>query len=132
MNLAFVFLRKFWISILLCTAIFALCFMNTDPLPVAPLPDFDKLVHILMFMGLSGAIFFDNTCYLRQSIRKRRIFFGSFLLPVLIGGLIEIVQALTSYRTGDWGDFFSNAIGALIGSLICFLINRFLKPAING
>jgi len=131
MNLAFVFFRKFWISILLYTVILVLCFMNTASLPKSPMPNFDKFVHFLMFMGLSGAAFFDNTRYLRQSIRKRRIFWGSFLLPVLMGGLIEITQRYFG-RTGDWFDFFSNVIGTLIGILICLLINHFLKPATNG
>jgi VanZ family protein len=104
--------------------------MNTESLPSAPVIDFDKLVHLLMFMGLSGLVFFDNTKRLKQSISRQRVAWGSFLFPTLFSGAIEIGQEyLTVNRTGDWFDFLFDGIGALIGILICFLINRRLKPA---
>ena len=121
------FIQKFWISSALCIAILVLCFMKTDALPKSPMTNFDKLVHALMFMGLSGAIFFDNTRYLRQAVGWQRIFWGSFLFPVLIGGLVEIIQTFLSYRSGDWWDFFWDVIGAMTGFLICLAINRWLK-----
>ena len=120
-------IRKFWISSALCIIILALCFINTGSLPEAPMTNFDKLVHALMFMGLSGAVFFDNTRYLRQATVGRRIFWGSLLLPVLMGGLIEIVQIFLPYRSGDWWDFFYDAVGALAGFGICVWINCWLK-----
>ena len=124
------FIRKFWISIAVCIAILVLCFMPTADLPEAPMTDFDKLVHALMFMGVSGVVFFDNTRYLRQRAGKQRIFWGSLLFPVLMGGLIEIGQgALTTYRSGDWWDFFFDVVGAAFGFLVCLGINRWLKPA---
>ena len=122
-------IRKFWISSTLCIAILVLCFINTGSLPEAPMTNFDKLVHALMFMGLSGAVFFDNTRYLRQSIGWQRLFWGSLLFPVLTGGLIEIVQIYLPYRSGEWWDFIFDGIGAAAGFVICLLINSRLKPA---
>ena len=128
----FAFIRKFWISIVFCIAIIVLCFMSAQSLPRVSISNLDKFVHYLMFWGLSGAVFFDNTYYLRQATSVQRIFWGSFLFPVLMGGLIEILQGvLTSYRFGDWWDFFYDVVGAVIGFLICLLINCWLKPAIN-
>jgi VanZ family protein len=102
--------------------------MNPAPLPGAPMPDFDKVVHLLMFMGLSGTIFFDNTCYLRKRIICQRLVLGSFLFPVLFSGMIEIIQEkFTTTRSGDWMDFLFDGIGSLIGFLICLLINKRLK-----
>jgi VanZ family protein len=90
--------------------------------------DFDKLVHLLMFLGLSGTVFFDNTKYLRKQISRRRIILGSFLLPTLISGGIELLQEyFTPYRTGDWRDFLYDGIGAFLGLVICLAINRRLK-----
>ena len=124
------FVRKFWISIAVCMIILVLCFMNTKSLPKTTLKDADKYVHFLMFLGLSGAVFFDNTRYLRQTVRRQRIFWGSFLFPALLGGLIEIIQGVfIPYRSGDWRDFLFDCIGPGIGFLICLLINRWLKPA---
>ena len=124
---SFALIRKFWMSSVFCIVILILCFMNTGPLPEAPMTNFDKLVHALMFLGLSGAVFFDNTRYLRRATNGRRVFSGSFLFPVLVGGLIEIVQIFLPYRTGDWWDFFYDAVGAMAGFLICLLINRWLR-----
>jgi VanZ family protein len=103
--------------------------MNTEPLPNAPIDNFDKLVHLIMFMGLSGAVFFDNTRYLKQKISLQRIFCGSFLFPTIFSGLIEIMQEhFTTTRSGDWMDFLSDGIGAFLGILICWQINRRLQP----
>ena len=123
----FALIRKFWISSALCVVILVLCFVNTSSLPEAPMSNFDKLVHALMFLGLSGAVFFDHTRYLRQSIGGLAVFSGSLLFPVLMGGLIEFVQIFLPYRTGDWGDFFYDVIGAMAGFLLALLINRWLK-----
>jgi VanZ family protein len=102
--------------------------MNTQELPAAPMTNFDKLVHLIMFMGLSGIIFFENTRYLRKQIGKQRIIWGSFVFPTLFSGAIEIGQEyLTTCRTGDWMDFLFDAIGAGIGLGICWLINKRLK-----
>jgi VanZ family protein len=122
-------LKKYWLTILLLVVIFILCFINPSDFPKAPVYNFDKIVHALMFMGLSGVIFFDNTRYLRSRISEIRIFSGTFLFPVAIGGLIEILQRyLTKTRTGDWMDFLYDVIGVIIGMEIAFIINHcFLK-----
>jgi len=120
-------LKKYLLSILVILTIFILCLMNTEPLPPSPMTNFDKLVHTVMFLGLSGVIFFDNTGYLRFPISKIRIFLSVFLLPVAIGGLIEIMQEyLTITRSGDWFDFLFDTLGALFGMMIAFIINRWL------
>ena len=121
-----VFLKKYWLSTLFLLAIFILCFINTTSLPAPPTLNFDKIVHAILFLGLSGVIFFDNTGYLRFPISKVRIFLTSFLFPVAIGGLIEILQSyLTKTRSGDWFDFLFDGIGAFFGWGIALLINRY-------
>ncbi|KAA6302681.1 MAG: hypothetical protein EZS26_001188 [Candidatus Ordinivivax streblomastigis] len=81
-----------------------------------------------MFLGLSGTVFFDNTAYLKRKTGAVRIALGSFLFPVVLSGLIEIMQEyLTATRSGDWMDFLFDVIGALLGSLICRSIDRRLR-----
>ena len=119
-------LKKYWLSILVILVIFILCFMNPAPLPKPPVRNFDKWVHTLLFLGLAGVIFFDNTSHLRFSISKLRIFLGSFLIPTAIGGLIEIMQTcLTRSRSGDWFDFLFDGIGAFLGIGIALFINHY-------
>jgi VanZ family protein len=105
--------------------------MKMDNMPQAPMTHFDKLVHTLLFFGLSGVVFFDNTRYLRQSTPLQRIFFGSFLFPVFFGGMIEVLQGY-AHRSGDWMDFLFDAIGVVAGILICWLINTRLKSPTDG
>jgi VanZ family protein len=102
--------------------------MNTAPLPSVPMTNFDKIVHLLMFLGLSGVVFFDNTKYCRRRISYQRLVLGSFLFPVVFSGLIEIIQEyFTTNRTGDWMDFLFDGIGGLLGLAICLKINSRLK-----
>jgi len=120
-------LKKYWLSTLVLLIIFVLCFMKTTSLPAPPVLNFDKVVHTIMFLGLSGVIFFDNTRYLRSPISKVRIFWSTFIFPIALGGLIEILQAdLTTYRTGDWFDFLFDIVGALIGWGIASRINHYV------
>jgi len=120
-------LKKYWLTALVLLIIFVLCFMKTSSLPAPPVRNFDKAVHALMFLCLSGVIFFDNTRYFRFPISKMRIFWSTFIFPIALGGLIEIMQAdLTTYRSGDWFDFLYDIVGALIGWGIASLINRYL------
>jgi VanZ family protein len=120
--------KTYWISILLCIIILILCFINAKDLPEAPMSNFDKLAHLLMFLGLSGTVFFDNTNYLRKRISSRRIFWGSFVFPLSLSGIIEIMQEyLTTTRSGDWMDFLFDGIGSFIGLIICVVLNKYLK-----
>ncbi|MDR2683520.1 MAG: VanZ family protein [Dysgonamonadaceae bacterium] len=128
----FVSIGRFWITLTTCIVILVLCFINVEMAPAAPMTNFDKLAHAVMFAGLSGVVFFDNTRYLRRAIRFRRIFSGSFLFPVVFGGLIEIVQGYaTPHRSGDWMDFLFDAMGVGVGLLSCWRINRRLNPPAN-
>ncbi|MDL2224405.1 VanZ family protein [Bacteroidales bacterium OttesenSCG-928-M06] len=122
------FIKKYWISLFLSLVIIVLCFMNTEPMPDVPMTNFDKLVHFLMFLGLSGTIFFENSSYFKKQVSYQRIVWGSFFFPTVFSGLIELMQEYVSpYRTGDWMDFLYDAIGAFVGLAICMKINSRLK-----
>jgi VanZ family protein len=112
--------------------------MSTTSLPEVPMSNFDKVVHLIMFLGLSGVVFFDNTLRLKNRISYQRIVLGSFLFPTLFSGAIELMQEyfttdklmqeyFTTDRTGDWKDFLFDAIGGFIGLAICVAINKRLK-----
>ncbi|MDR1371624.1 MAG: VanZ family protein [Dysgonamonadaceae bacterium] len=122
------FLKKYWISISVNVAVLTVCMIKPPEVEGLPVTNFDKLIHLLLFMGISGITFFDNTSYLRKKISLLRIFLGSFIFPLVFGGLIEVLQAtLTSSRSGDWTDVGFDAIGAIIGMMTCVLINVRIK-----
>ena len=117
-------LKKFCFSILFCLLILVACLMNLSPLPSDPMTNFDKLVHCAMFFCLSGLVYFENTNRLKQSVKLRRIFWGTLVFPILFGGIIELIQNyLSVYRTGDWLDFLWNSIGATLAFGLALYIN---------
>jgi VanZ family protein len=121
-----IFLRKYWLSIITVLVILVLSLMSAEPLPPQPMQNFDKLVHITMFFGLSSVIFFDSTSRLSFPTGVKQIFYWVFIFPVVLGGLIEIMQdSFTTTRYGDWLDFLFNVIGSSFAFLITLIINRF-------
>lgn len=65
---------------------------------------------------------------------KRKFSWAARIVMLLsataLGGAMELVQAyLTTCRSGDWIDFEADAVGALIGLLVCVGLNWKLKKA---
>lgn len=126
-------LRYQWIPTIIALIIFYLCCL----IPPSDVPEVeldlpfgtDKVVHFLMYFGLSGAsalfYIYDN----KGNIRMNKLLIGAFLIPILYGGLIEILQAnFFAPRSGDWNDFFADILGSLAALPIVLLYrNKLLK-----
>lgn len=124
-------MKKFFlnlpISLVVLIAIFYLSFFKPSSTPQIEIPNLDKLAHFCMYFGLSMMVWLDLFRY-----KKVQPILGwtlGFILPVMISGIIEILQStLTTYRGGDWFDFLANSIGALSASLFMYyLVIPFLK-----
>lgn len=77
----------------------------------------DKLTHLLLFFGFTLLLS-------RTSFVKRKIFL--FLIPVLIGLIIEVLQELSGWgRTFEWADVLANAAGALLAMIL--IVGNFFK-----
>lgn len=86
----------------------------------------DKLVHFCMYFGLA---FVTGTTYVLLKNGKiifLRLLFFAFLLPVIYGGIIELLQGQYFNRSAEWGDFFANTIGAFVGVIFTLLIRAFI------
>jgi VanZ family protein len=100
-----------WLAI-----IAVLCFMPAEDIPQTPLfriPHFDKIVHFGMYFILA--------VLLSRPVKTVRlpVWLSTLLISVFIGGLIEILQyAITNSRSANWGDFFADFVGAIIGLLV--------------
>jgi len=66
----------------------------------------DKLDHFTAYFGLS------LLATLAWGLRRSLVWV--FLGVVALGGSLEIAQILVG-RDGEWGDFFANDLGALLG-----------------
>jgi len=69
----------------------------------------DKLDHFTAYFGL--AVLATLAWGLRRSL------VWVFLAVVALGGGLEIIQTLVG-RDGEWGDFFANDLGALLGLVL--------------
>lgn len=89
----------------------------------------DKWVHFIMYGGLCGVIWIEYLrCHRRSEYSTVRLFAGAWLLPAIMGGVLELLQAYcTATRSGDWLDFAANTIGVTLAAVIMLPIATFFK-----
>jgi len=124
-------LRYGWIPVIIALVIFYLCCL----IPVDDIPEvevdfgipFDKLAHFFMYMGLSGATALYYIYDRKGNINIFAFIIGVIILPILYGGLIEIVQSMYFYpREGDWFDFLADSLGVLASLPFAYYLRKWL------
>lgn len=120
-------LRKNIISIFLALVILWLSMANQhtfDKVSFKTIPNFDKLVHFMMYFGLMSVILFEN----RAFIKGLRQMFLLSVIPIVYGIIIEFMQAfLTTTRSGSFGD----AMCDIFGVAASLLLANWLLPRIK-
>ena len=118
------FLRRYPLTLLCVAAVWYLSLYRVPPPPVHLFSWFDKLVHCLMYASISALVWVEYGRQHRQT-RVRPIVVAAWLMPVAMGGLVELAQAyLTTYRSGEWLDFVANSVGATLSSLVGAAVYR--------
>lgn len=116
-------IRTYPVSCLLLAAIWVLCFCTPPHTPLDNVAFIDKWTHIVMYASTCAAIWIE---YLRahNTLSRRRLFVWAWLAPVLMSGLIELLQAYCTggRRSGDWLDFAANTAGATMAAVIGILV----------
>jgi VanZ family protein len=83
---------------------------------------FDKVTHCGLFFVL---VTFIGAGYLRKNNLNTLTLlsaFGITLLAIIYGGVIELLQRyIFTWRSGEWPDFFCDAIGACM-AMFCILV----------
>jgi len=119
--------RKYPLSCLCIAVIWVLCFCTPPHTPLDNVAFIDKWTHIVMYAGTCSVIWFE---YMRghKAADRKKLFVWAWLAPVLMSGLIEILQAYCTggRRSGDWLDFAANTTGATLASVawITYLLMR--------
>lgn len=94
------------------------------------IPYFDKIVHFLMYFVFS-VIYISEKFSASNNCRRRPLptYIIAFVLSLVIGGMIELIQAyMTNYRSGEFLDWFSDIAGCLSAIVITeFVRLAFLK-----
>ena len=117
------YLKRYPFSCALLVAIWVVCLI---PIPdIEPLHGFnllDKWTHFVMY-----GVFSFVVCY-----EHKRISWHTIVLPILMGGMIELAQAyLTTCRSGEWLDLLANSIGVIIGNTLYSLVKG-LRSKLKG
>lgn len=123
------FIGDYPLSLLLTVIIWVLCFINVPETPLENITLMDKWTHIAMYLVLGIVIFWESNRKRKramppvQEMKKAKVVLWTFVLPTLMGGLIEILQANCTggRRSGDWLDFAADSIGAALALAIRML-----------
>lgn len=104
----------FWALLLLVST---LSLLPGDYLPPQAFSFWDKAQHALAFAALGA-------CGLLAYPRHP----GRVLVGLLLyGGAIELAQATTTWRFGDWQDWFADAVGLAAGAVVAWGLHRFVR-----
>ena len=123
--------RYTWPPAIVAIIIFYLCCL----IPPDDVPDIgfdffiptDKIVHFLMYLGLAGIASLNYIYDKKGHVIILKLVVFAILIPVLYGGLIEILQAeFFPPRTGDWYDFLADTLGVLASLPFSLWFRRFL------
>ena len=117
-----VFMRKllsyYPISTISVIVIWVLCLIPIPDTPLNQISLIDKWTHFVLYGGLCSVIWAEYGKRHAHPLNKRA-FVYALLLPVVMGGLVEIVQATCTggTRSGDVMDWLADNIGVAMGQL---------------
>ena len=123
-----IYIKRYPLSLLCIVLIWYLCIWFLPPeLPLKDVKFIDKWTHFVMYGGTCSVIWYE---YLRSHsrINSLRLFLLAWLAPVLMSGVIELVQAYcTTNRAGEWLDFAANTTGCSLGAIIGLCMLRWWR-----
>lgn len=98
------------------------CIVNVESLPVPEkVFQYDKIAHFGMFFALSAVIYFDYYRLHKGKPNKVRWILLGLVVPVIYGGLIEIIQEQFFGRSGELMDFVADFLGSLTATFFAFV-----------
>lgn len=113
------FIKQYTLSFICMVVIWILCLVPIPETPLSQINMVDKWTHIVMFGGWCTVLWLEYGLH-HQVINMKRTIPYAIIFPILMGGLIEIVQQTCTRgnRSGDFIDFIADAIGVLLGAAI--------------
>lgn len=130
MNLIHHSLIKYPFSCFIVFITWILCFMTIPETPLSSVSFIDKWTHSLIYLvlGLSVCIEYLRTT---KETSLKFVLIWVWLLPIIMGGLIEILQSncTNGNRSGEWLDFFADAMCSTIALVIGILLVRYRSKA---
>ena len=106
----------FWLSVIMLTI------ASLVPVQLLPPQSFDVWDKAQHALGFGWLAFFGLLSYPQRPTRV-----AGYLLAH--GALIELAQAATGWRYGEWSDLTADGVGILLGTLVWWILRRGLRPA---
>ena len=112
-------IRRYPISCFCIAAIWILCLIPIPETPLNNISFIDKWTHFVFYGGLCSIIWLEYGLR-HKNINRKKAFLWIVAAPIIMGGLIEIVQATCTggNRSGDIMDWAADTVGVVIGQLI--------------
>jgi VanZ family protein len=111
-------LFQYWESLIITLGILYLSFAPPSTFNGVPTFEYeDKLVHLLMYAGLTSILIFDFRKKSKYDyVNKLKFVFVCLIFPVFLGGAVEILQPMYfAPRSAEWTDWLSDIIGVVLG-----------------
>ncbi|MBQ9200855.1 MAG: VanZ family protein [Bacteroidales bacterium] len=125
-------LPRFTLTVLWTIVIVVACLINLSDIPdeVPTFEGMDKVVHFLFYFVLSLVFIWEyhhRRNLFRSDGRELRLFTLTLLLTAILGGGIEYLQSLTSYRGAEQTDLTADLAGALFAFLFYYIVALYRK-----
>lgn len=120
------YIKRYPFSLALIAIVIFLSFFRPPSVSVSLYSGFDKLVHFLMYAGISGCLWLEFLFnHRKEAYNIRYAIIGAVMVPIAFSGVVELLQAyLTTHRGGEWLDFLANTCGVLAATLVAWYIIR--------
>ena len=99
-------------------------FMPPEEMELPSINFLDKWTHLVMYGGTCSVIWCEYLHH-HDHLEWKKLLLWAWLVPTLMGGLLEIVQEnCTATRSGEWLDFAADAVGCTLAIGIGILMKR--------
>lgn len=96
------------------------CLLGAEEIPEMPTGlAWDKLAHFGMFFTLSAINYIDYYLMCKGEFKVGRWVLWGFIIPVIYGGIIELLQKYFFVtRSAELADFIADILGSLAATLV--------------
>ena len=124
------FINKYPVSSTFILLIWVLSLVPFFPdTPLDNVKFIDKWTHLAMYGGTCTVMWWE---YLSRHRHRdwRRIFLYLIIAPIVMGGVLELLQAYCTFgrRSGEWLDFVANTTGVFLATVVGLVLSGRLRP----
>ncbi len=126
-------MKRFPFTFLCLILIFVLSFFSPPETSLDGVAFIDKWTHLVMYGGTTGMFWVEywHTHWKKgYTLSRRELALVAIAVPVMLGGLIEILQAYCTNgrRSGEWLDWVADNAGIAVACILgCTLVKRIAK-----